>query len=365
MDASRDLLKRLKAADESLSKERMSRAGSRRVARRISRELELRSGSQRMGWIPMLTFVAGAALVLLFLRWTTSDGLPSQSVQDQDPAMTVQVTGPACRSESNSTTTVWGACRLSTTGPSMTIDTIEASHLEVDGRVVHLRAGSALFDVDKVHGDPVRVAVPQGEIVVVGTRFRVIVKPDRSEVELYEGRLEFHDTAGRVTPILAGQHIAFGVPVASAPAPLQPVAAPPKPNPTPNLKPHSEPKPTAPALRAGRDRAAVKRTAPRKRASADQPSAEESDAGPVIAEAERLRRQGRYADAANILRKALERRWPTRTADVLSYELGRLLERRVRDKASACEHWARHLERFGNTRYRTRIERSLKTLACE
>lgn len=84
----------------------------------------------------------------------------------------------------------------------------------------------------------------------------------------------------------------------------------------------------------------------------------------MIEAAERLRRSGRYAEAASTLRDALKRRWPTRTADVLSYELGRLLERRVRDREAACEHWRGHLERFANTRYRTRIERSLTALSC-
>ncbi len=91
----------------------------------------------------------------------------------------------------------------------------------------------------------------------------------------------------------------------------------------------------------------------------------EHDAGPVIEAAERLRRAGRYAEAAETLRTALKRRWPTRTADVLSHELGRLLQRRIRDKASACTHWRRHLERFEQTRYRTRIERSMDELGCE
>ncbi len=91
----------------------------------------------------------------------------------------------------------------------------------------------------------------------------------------------------------------------------------------------------------------------------------ERDAGPVIEAAEELRRAGRYAEAAATLQAALERRWPTRTADVLSHELGRLLERRIRDQASACEHWKLHLERFPKTRYRARIERSMTKLGCE
>lgn len=353
MERSRDLLERLQAADRALSEERMSKEGSRRVARRISRELEQLSRPSRVGWIPMLTFVAGAALVLLFLHWTTGDAprTPASVAArtDAEPAMTVLVSGSACRSQSEGTTKVWGACSLATTGPSMRIDTIDASHLEVDGRVVHLRTGSALFDVDKVHGEPIRVAIPQGEIFVVGTRFRVIVAEGRSEVELYEGRLEFHDPAGRVTPITAGQFLEFRTPS------VEPEVSPePEPEPEPQtepevpVEPQSEPSPR-----------------PHRPPATEPPTAMERDAGPVIEAAERLRREGRYTEAAATLREALKRRWPTRTADVLSYELGRLLQRRVHDRDAACEHWRAHLKRFAKTRYRTRIERALSDLQCE
>lgn len=352
------MLERLKAADRSLSEERMPRAGSRRVAKRISKELESQSRPSRMGWIPMLTFVAGAALVLLFLRWGAADEAPFTSDDPGSPAMTVLVSGPACRSQSDQTTKVWGACSISTAGPSMSIDTIEASHLEVAGRVVHLRSGSALFDVEPVHGEPVRVAIPQGVIVVVGTRFRVVVGTERSEVELYEGRLEFRDLSGQVTPIFAGQLVGFGEAGTDTPVPPDPAVGPPDPLPIEA----AEPVPPAVAQASPTRR----RSSP-KRAShpvSGEPAMEQ-DAGPVIEAAERLRREGRYTEAAATLRAALKRRWPTRTADVLSHELGRLLERRIRDKASACTHWRKHLERFKETRYRTRIERSMNELGCE
>ncbi|MBV1861352.1 MAG: FecR family protein, partial [Nannocystaceae bacterium] len=354
MPSSREVLERLKAADRSLSKERMPRASSRRVAKRLSRELESQSRFSPMGpsgWIPMLTFVAGAALVLLFLRWSTNEAVPVAEGKLASPAMTVLVSGPACRSQSEQTTKVWGACSISTAGPSMSIDTIEASHLEVDGRVVYLRSGSALFDVAPVQGEPIRVVIPQGEIVVVGTRFRIVVGEVRSEVELYEGRLEFRDGSGLVTPILAGQHVGFGESVSGASRAVQEAVAP-----TTDLPPPEEVAATRPQTSRSRVRNRAKRT--------DEP-AMEHDAGPVIEAAEKLRRQGRYAEAASTLSAALKRHWPTRTADVLSHELGRLLERRIRDQASACAHWSKHLKRFTKTRYRARIERSMQELGCE
>lgn len=346
MERSQELLERLKAADDALSTERMSRAGSRRVARHLSRELDSLAKPSRVGWIPMLTFVAGAVLVLLFLRWSTAP-VPSTSEAQARPEMAVFVSGADCDATTDrtaETTTTHGACRIATSAPSMTIDTIDGTELEVADRVVRLRAGSALFDVDKVRGEPIRVAVPQGEIVIVGTRFRVVVTGVRTEVELYEGELEFHDDAGKVTPIFAGQLVGFGGVVAP---PSVKAAAPP-------AEPRVEKTPAVtPAPPAARPKPAAER------------SPTENDAGPVIEEAERFRREGRYAEAAGVLRRALKRRWPSRTADVLSYELGRILERRMKDTSAACEHWRAHLKRFERTRYRARIERSMNSLDCE
>ncbi|MGH1340869.1 MAG: FecR domain-containing protein [Nannocystales bacterium] len=362
MPTSREVIERLKAADRSLANERMPRAAARRVARKVSAELESQSRPSRMGWIPMLTFVAGAALVLLFLRWSTDEPRSLTEDRSESVAMTVLVTGPACRSNSAATTTVWGACSISTEGPSMSIDTIDGSHLEVGDRVVDLRSGSALFDVDPVRGDPVRIVVPQGEIVVVGTRFRVVVGEARSEVELYEGRLEFHDGSGKVTPILAGQHVGFGQPAQPArPAAEESPSTKPVLPQTPDADQPPQADDTVSRARPSVPRGSSKRKARRTAELAPM----EDDAGPVIEAAEKLRRAGRYADAAATLRAALKRRWPRRTADVLSHELGRLLERRIRDQASACRHWEKHLERFTKTRYRARIERSMTELGCE
>ncbi|MCR9159427.1 MAG: FecR domain-containing protein [Nannocystaceae bacterium] len=341
MARSQELLERLAAADEALHHERMSKAASRRVARHLSRELDALEQPSRGGWMPMLTFVAGAALVLLFLRWSTTPTPSIAEAEQARPEMAVLVSGDDCRAESAETTTTRGACRVTTRSPSMTIDTIDGTELEVAGRTVHLRTGSALFDVEKVRGEPIRVAVPQGEIVVVGTRFRVVVDGTRTEVELYEGALEFRDESGKVTPIFAGQLIGFGGTAAPVP-------------------------PVAPAVEPARDEAAPApvRPSPRSKPAAEHAPAS-SDAGPVIEEAERFRREGRYAEAATVLRDALKRRWPRRTAEVLSYELGRILERRMKDAPAACEHWQAHLKRFERSRYRARIERSMKTLACD
>jgi hypothetical protein len=79
---------------------------------------------------------------------------------------------------------------------------------------------------------------------------------------------------------------------------------------------------------------------------------------------QQLRRRGQYERAAARLREALEQRWPTRTADVLSYELGTILTRHLHDPARACTHWEQHLDRFRATRYRRQILAAKSSLDC-
>ena len=91
------------------------------------------------------------------------------------------VSGPDChhRQVEGDALELTGACEVVTFAPAMRIQSVQAAELGVQGRVVRMQRGSALFDVDRVTGDPVRIVVPGGEIVVVGTRFRVVVDGDR------------------------------------------------------------------------------------------------------------------------------------------------------------------------------------------
>ena len=89
-----------------------------------------------------------------------------------------------------------------------------------------------------------------------------------------------------------------------------------------------------------------------------------SSAAAIIEEVQQLRRRGEYERAATRLRDALRQHWPTRTADVLSYELGTILARHLDDTTRACAHWRQHLQQFRATRYRRQVTASISTLSC-
>jgi transmembrane sensor len=334
MAEDRRLLPRLVTAERSMQDVRLPARAVKRIADRIDRELDRTARARRIAWIPMLTFVAGAALVLAFLAVRRSGDEPIAKSHVMAPS--VRVAGPDCRHhEQGGALGLTGACEVSTGSPAMRIQTVAGAELDVVDREVRMKRGTALFDVDKVVGDPLRVVVPGGTIVVVGTRFRVVVDRDGGRVDLYEGALEFRADDGSVAPIATGQRFAFGMPA------------------TPAAPPEDD----EPIVLEEEEAAPVSKPAPRVEPPAH--------ASAIIEEVQRLRRSGDYERAAAKLRDALAERWPTRTAEVLSYELGTILARHLGDSAAACAHWRRHLQRFAASRYRRQIDASLAVLACD
>jgi hypothetical protein len=94
--------------------------------------------------------------------------------------------------------------------------------------------------------------------------------------------------------------------------------------------------------------------------AADPPA---DDAASIIADVRRLRAAREYARAIARLEAAMERSWPVRTADVLGYELGTLLDR-YSDRDRACDHWRTHLARVPSTRYRDEIDHARRRKGC-
>ncbi len=356
MNSEREFMARLAAADRSLQRERLPPAGVRRIAGRLTDELNRGGGRRRLGWVPMATFVAGAVLVLLFL--SVSREPTSESGAPIAPRRMSQMTatGSDCRHEAGAVDDVTGACAIVSESPSMRIETAAGAHLSARDRTLRVHEGSALFDVDEVVGEPVRVATPGGEIVVVGTRFLVEVTDAGGTVELYEGHLEFHATDGSVTPIAAGQRLEFGDEVTLNPLMRSPGVV------APSREELEPPKVSPPAAESPDRRRKAKRLTPSRPQPA--PAAEPRDAGALIEEVQGLRRSGQHAEAATRLEAALQHTWPKRTAEVLSNELGRILARHVGDPDRACRHWAEHLQQYPSTRFAKQIEASKRRLGC-
>ena len=467
------LLDALRAADRSLRRERLPPAGVQRIARRIARELDRRDRQARWPWVPMMTFVAGAAVVLAFLAWARA---PRVDVSPTATPRHALIAAPDCSTVgANGAVAVDGACQVISREPGMRVQTMADAKLDVEHKTIRLRKGTALFDVDPVDGDPVRVQTPAGVVIVVGTRFTVDVSDGTTHVDLFEGKVEFHGNDGNVTPIEAGQQWAFGETQGGGEllddidieviddAELSDTfaeagdaatrdaaggaedgafaglgrdgvamgAGPGRGRGGVEARRDGDGATTAPGggmtgdgmrSRAGHDGGAARSGVGRDRDGSDGRAAadgrrsgarpgggaaadgrqpgqsgtradgedaraeggqtpgqggappphddEASKAEPrpsaadIIERVNTLRRSGNYKQAVRELEAALRRPWPRRTAEVLSYELGRILARHLRNGARACKHWRTHLTKFPQTRYRDQITASRTKLRC-
>jgi hypothetical protein len=332
-----DLLREL---DEKLGQDGMPAGARNRI------ELQIRGHERQHGrwrrWLPACTFAAGAALVLAVIGLRVPD-----DVQQQAPAPVAvsaavtlgafALTGDSCEStRRGASARMRGECHL--VADHMTVRVWNAANVEARDDGLRLRSGEALFDVDPVRpGDAsVKVVVSHGTIEVVGTRFAVSQSEDGGHVDLFEGKISFHDDDGTEVEILPGQRHAWG---AEAP---EIVAVVPDPEPevedTIEVLPEAEKRDRRPTLSERREA--------------------------VVQEVEDLRAAARYREAVRVLRAANKKRWDDRTAQILSYELGELLHRFIADDAAACKHLQEHQRRFPRGRYHAAVEEALDKLSC-
>ncbi|MEM7153664.1 MAG: FecR domain-containing protein [Myxococcota bacterium] len=350
-----------------------------RVAERLRKEAERRAAVRgfRYRWLPALTFAAGAALVLVVV------GLGLQrapiAVQAQAPEHPVlgmfTVEGEGCHHQGRQDETVLdGACRL--VAPQLTVQTWERVVLQKDGgiRVVE---GKTLFDVEPVPAgsEPVRIQVSHGTIDVIGTRFTIEQGPDGGFVDLFEGKIRFTSLHGEVVDIEPGQRHTWGAMAVNSVAARGPTVAVGEAVGTPDAAtPPPPPLDAAPSEHAP-ERASESSSSSRRRTEGESPRTRArpqnkvrgttDEAALIIDEVARLRSEGAYARAASVLRRAEQsRRWDSRTAQVLSYELGEILGRHLDDAPAACAHWARHASRFPRGRYARAVESARERLGC-
>ena len=335
MSDPRTLLVRLRAADASLARERLRPRAVRRIRRRMTKAMA-RPATSRWGWIPMATFVAGAALVLAVL---TVGRRPEPRVVAPSVSVVANVPRPLgvdCRWNDHGPLQMEGACEVTLETPPVRVHTLEGTRVSIDGHRAVLERGGALFEVAPLEDSSFEVSVPSGTITVVGTRFQVRVDGDDGHVELFEGIIDFTPRSGERVRLEAGQRIDFGLQDSSS--------------------------------EVVEDEEPAARTPPKREASAghrrkaSHPS--RSVAG-LIDEVAALRARGEYRAAAARLEAALaESGWDRRAAEVLSFELGTILTRHIGDATRACRHWSAHLERFDGTRYHEAISRHRSQLGC-
>lgn len=321
-----------------------------RIAARLKDEAERRvlERATPRRWLPALTFAAGAALVMAVVGSGVHRPAPAVEEPNATPRMlgAWTVEGADCREAFEAGDAVLrGRCRL--LSATMSIETWDEARLHDGPHGVRVLHGAALFSVEKVApgASPVRVEVSHGAIEVLGTRFTVEQAADGGHVDLFEGRIRFVDEHGS-TEVQPGQRLGWG---ARAPTPER----------VPGDPPARE---TAAVVDAGADGRAAEASGDAASAvePRDRPSTRPADAARIIERVATLRARGQYRAAATVLRRALRRPWERRTAEVLSYELGRILERQLDDDEAACAHWRRHEARFGWGRYADAVARGLQ-----
>lgn len=165
-----------------------------------------------------------------------------------------------------------------------------------------------------------RVQVSHGEVQVIGTRFVVEQQGDRGTVAVSEGVIEFVWRDGTRERVAAGQTLSW---------------------------------PRAAVASVTNAPSVPERVAPdRVDASTNEPANERmpsADLDAVMGRLLQLRSQKRFPEAVTLLRGTLAARGLGAIArERISYELGLAIEA---SGEASCEHWQRHVERFGSARH--------------
>ncbi|MCY0989299.1 FecR family protein [Nannocystis sp. ILAH1] len=326
-DREAGVIAKIRAVDEALGRRDMSPVASERVRQTLARHAQARSLRARLRWWPALAFAAGAALMAVLLlerREGGERGAVARREAEAPPIASQEVVLPP---EPRCDPLGTGALRLASdgclAGDGVRVSAWAPATLERAGDRVTVQDGEVMFEVEPRPGRPLHVLAGVIDIEVVGTRFIVRQRDGAGRVSLLEGRLRVRGADGSVVALAAGEEFAWpALPQVPAPPPSR-----------------------------------------RRPASAAPPSA---DAGlaELLAEVAELRREGRYPAAVARLRAADARAWSSRSRQLVSFEIGTLLERQLGDTAAACAHWREHRERFPGGSRDEIVARSLAKLGC-
>lgn len=348
-DREPEVIAKIRAVDEALARRDMSPVASERVRQTLARHAQAGSLQARLRWWPALAFAAGAALMAVLLlerREVGERGAMARREESEREAVTrgeegergavarreeaPPIAGPSqgvLPPEPRCDPLGTGALRVASdgclAGDGVRVSAWAPATLERAGDRVTVQDGEVMFEVEPRPGRPLHVLAGAIDIEVVGTRFVVRQRDGAGRVSLLEGRLRVRGVDGSEVALTAGQELAW-------PA-LRPVPAPP--------------------------------TSRRRPASVAPPAA---DAGlaELLAEVAALRREGRYQAAVARLRAADAQAWSPRSRQLVSFEIGTLLERQLGDTAAACAHWRAHRERFPGGPRDEIVARSLAKLGC-
>lgn len=335
----RDLKRALREADQTLGAPGVPPA----VDARLRERLEQRSEPRR--WIPVVALAGAAALAaLVAVRWQTEGPALGFVVVEASAALQSHL------EESGLVSIDAPPCRLRDEALGAEVEVTEPSRLAHQERGLRLYTGSVTLEVDpeRARPAPYVVEVSGGRLVVLGTRFRVEERGAEGSVQLLRGKLRFEGRDGRSTPVGEGETLRWPLPKAPPPAEVPVVSATVAEAPPPRIKrprPAAvEPAPSPPAVAAREE--------------------ERRSVEALLGRLAGLRTRGRYAEAAEALRAALNDPWSKGTRERLSFELGSIVSDHLGDRAVACREWDRHHAEFGGGRYAKEIEDARQRLSC-
>lgn len=383
MSERRSFVDELRELDRGHQAERLRPGAVHRIARRLDAELlQAELPSRRRTWIPMVSFAAGAAMVLAVFAVGGEPELATEQTAAPAPAHAAwQVGGDNCHVTRGDTELVLdGSCRVEPPRAGVVIESRKTTRLRpVDGGMA-LVDGTALLETlatAEADGAPWRIEVPGGVLEVLSSRLSIVVSGDQGHVDLLDGTMRFVAEDGRTHVVQPGERFRFSSvqalawvspeaspePPAEAEPPLADAASPADDPPPPAAED------TAP-LAAGERLAQLgardgkgSRNGSSGRSRSVTPSSDELRR--IVDRVAQLRAQRQYQAAVTLLRDALAQRWDRRTREVLSYELGTILSTRLDDQTAACRHWAEHRQRFPSGRYARAIDRAEDRLGCD
>jgi len=315
-----DPIERLVALDRALAP---SSDTVERVRRRLERRAFQTPLRARLRVWPMLAFAAGAVVMALAMRPAVAPVAPA-ILDARAPTVPTPVpeTKPVCaRLETGTHPLQPAACHEA---DGVVVTAILPSMLDRQGSTLELMRGESMFEVKPRPHDPLRVRAGEVEIVVLGTKFIVQHDLYGGHVFLIEGRITVRMGSGDVQELGPGQQLSWS-------GPSEP--------PSPKSKVRKAPKASPPR--------------------------DERELASILEEIHQLRRAKQFGRAVERLRAVEHGSWSPRAQQVLSYEIGTLLDRQLHDVAAACEHWAKHQRRFPGGRFSGPVADAMQRLACE
>ncbi|MFV8755612.1 FecR domain-containing protein [Nannocystaceae bacterium ST9] len=328
----RRVIERIEAVDRALARREIASEASEQIRQQLARRAAARPFHARLRWWPALAFAAGATLMaLLLIRGERGRGREQverehaveRAAEPESGAGEGVITSPRCAAfEPGPHRLALGEC---VRGSGIEVAARLPSTIVRTGDRVEVIEGEVAFDVESRPEQPLHVIAGATDIEVVGTRFIVHQREGVGWIVMTEGRVRVREGEGPGVTLDRDQRLDW------TPARAEP-----------------EPDVVTPS-----------------RARQRKVDAGDEGIAALLDEVASLRRAGQFEAAVDRLRAADTRGWSERSRQLVSYEIGTLLERQLDDAPAACEHWRAHQHEFPNGRHAAIVERSLARLGCD